>query len=149
MGCEPTGQDRVASHASCGQSVRGFTMLEMMLVLVVIGIIAGVAIYNLSGATTNARIQQTRLRMRTIMTALQAYNGQHAMNPPSLDVLAAPPTGTLARSGLKDGWKEDFIYSPVGSSGDPQKPFDLYSKGVDRLPSTADDIDGWAVLDAD
>lgn len=128
---------------------RGFTMLEMMLVLVVIGIIAGVAIYNLAGATTNARIQSTKLRLRQLMTAIQAYNGMHAVNPQTLVVLATPPTGTLTMSGLKDGWKEDFIYSPVGTSGDPQKPFDLYSKGPDKLPSTADDIDGWAVLEAD
>lgn len=128
---------------------RGFTMLEMMLVLVVIGIIAGVAIYNLAGATTNARIQSTKLRLRQLMTAIQAYNGMHAVNPQTLAVLATPPTGTLSMSGLKDGWKEDFIYSPVGTSGDPQKPFDLYSKGPDKLPSTADDIDGWAVLEAD
>ncbi|MBL8757007.1 MAG: type II secretion system protein GspG [Phycisphaerae bacterium] len=128
---------------------RGFTMLEMMLVLVVIGIIAGVAIYNLAGATTNARIQSTKLRLRQLMTAIQAYNGMHAVNPQTLTVLATPPTGTLTMSGLKDGWKEDFIYSPVGTSGDPQKPFDLYSKGPDKLPSTADDIDGWAVLEAD
>jgi type II secretory pathway pseudopilin PulG len=124
-------------------------MLEMMLVLVVIGIIAGVAIYNLGGATTNARVQATKLRIRTIMNAVQAYNGQYAMNPPTLEVLATPPTGTLSRSGLKDGWKEEFIYSPVGTSGDPQKTFDLYSKGPDRLPSTGDDIDGWVVLDTE
>ncbi len=122
-------------------------MLEMMLVVVIMGILASVAIYNMAGASNSARISATRAQLRTIMAAIQTYQGQYASPPPDLVVLTDPSRGLLQKSALKDGWKEFYVYSPVGSSNDPNHGFDLYSKGPDKLPMTTDDIDGWLVIE--
>ena len=135
------------SRSTLRSAARGFTMIEMMLVLVIIGILMGVAVYQFGGFTASARIQQTKARLRQIGAAITTYNGINGINPPDLFTLTSGPTATLTKSALRDGFKEDFLYYPTSTGADPQHTFDLFSKGIDRLPSTADDIDFWTITE--
>jgi general secretion pathway protein G len=138
-----------ASVGPAGRVARGFTMLEMMLVLVIIGILMGVAVYSFGGYTTSARVQQAKARLRQVGAAVMNYEAANGVNPPDIMTLTLGPTATLMRSAMKDGWKEDLIYYPSSGSGDPNRKFDLYSKGPDKLPSTQDDIDYWVIVESD
>lgn len=127
---------------------RGFTMIEMMLVMVIIGVLMGVAVFQFGGFTTTARINQTKARLKQIGAALQNYEATNNINPPDLFTLTNGPTAQLTKSALKDGWKEDWVYYPTSAGGNPQHTFDLFSKGPDRLPNTSDDLDFWILADS-
>lgn len=120
----------------------GFTLLEMMLVVVIIGILASVAVYSMSGQTENARRETTKASLKMLKSALEQYNGQHAAYPATLDQLAAGDTRMIDRV-PRDGWKNTFFYYP--GANNPQRPFDLFSAGKDRAPNTADDLDVWTI----
>lgn len=119
-----------------------FTLLEMMLVIVIIGLLAGVAVVALTGQGDTARIGATKASMNNIKTALSSYQIQHGAFPPALPVLVP---GFLEKV-VKDAWNEDFLY--YTPSADPTKGYDLVSKGKDKVAGTPDDLNVWA-LDQD
>jgi len=123
----------------------GFTLLEMMLVVVIIGILAGVAVFSISGQTENARRETTKASLRMLKSALEQYNGQFALYPASLDQLATGTTKQLDKV-PRDGWKNTFMYYP-GTNSNPERPFDLFSTGKDKVPNTPDDLDAWTLDD--
>lgn len=135
---------RMGRAAGAARATRGFTLLEIMLVVVIIGLLATVAITAFGGRTEAVRRQTTMSQLRSIKSALEQYNGQYATYPANLGALAAGAEKFLERL-PKDGWKNDFIYIYPGSSGDPERPFDLASAGRDKTPSTGDDIDVWTM----
>jgi type II secretion system protein G len=120
---------------------RGFSLLELMLVLAIIGMMTAAAAWALSGRSTQAKIRVTWTSMNTIKSAIDAYNLNASVNPPSLAALQSGNMPYLEPSKpLKDGWKNDFFYSPTGTGG---RPYDLMSRGPDGKLSTPDDISIW------
>jgi len=57
---------------------RGFTLIELMVVIVIIAILAAVALPNFMGATERARESAVRSAMKTIQTALEMYATEHS-----------------------------------------------------------------------
>lgn len=125
----------------------GFTLLEMMLVVVIMGILATVAVVSMSGNLNKAKRDKTVIRMRQIKVALDEYNGRYSVYPPSLAVLTAGSSKTLESSGLYDGWEKPFSYSFPGSSSDPNQPYDLYSAGgvAGGATNSAEVINVWTL----
>lgn len=121
---------------------RAFSLLELTLVVLLIGILMAVVAFNMPGWILKGRITATWASMRTIKTALNAYNGYYASYPASLSQLQQGGTAALldATNKLKDGWKNDFIYQLGGDNG---HPFELRSKGPNGVPLDADDLDIW------
>jgi general secretion pathway protein G len=121
----------------------GFTLIELMLVVAIIGILASVAVWSIAGQGDSARINASKMSLRTIKSALEQYQLSHSAFPASLTALATGATPILG--GVpKDAWKRDFIYTVPGSSG---KPFNLYSLGKDNEAGSADDINVWTMDD--
>ena len=121
----------------------GFSLLELMLVLAIIGVLTAIAAVSLSGSGTRAKIKATEASMSTIRNALRTYQLDNNIYPASLQALTVGNTAYLANDfKLADGWGQAFIYGAPGSNG---QAFDLFSKGPDGSFGTADDIDVWKI----
>ena len=121
----------------------GFSLLEIMLVLVLIGLLtAGVAV-SLSGTGTRAKIRITETRMASIKSALQQYHMEYSAFPPSLETLQTIRPPMLDQdTRITDGWDRAFFY---GTPGLNARDYDLISYGPDGQPGTDDDINIWTI----
>lgn len=124
---------------------RGFSFIELMVVLVILGIMATMIVPRIMGRPDEARRIKAKVDIQTLETALKLYrldNGEYPTTEQGLMALVAPPeTGRLPRSwrergylekrGVpKDPWENEYIYLCPGSYGD----FDLVSYGPDGEP---------------
>lgn len=119
----------------------GFSLLEVMLVVLIIGVLMATVAWNLAGQGTRAKRRVTMANMDTIRSALRMYQLNNNMYPADLEALVAPPLAYLSEDkALKDGWGRPFLYQPGGSGG---RAFELISYGADGNYGTEDDIDVW------
>lgn len=124
------------------RAARGFSLLELMLVLAIMGILMAVAAYNVVGGGNRARVRATEASLTTIKTALIDYQlGESGSYPPDLRTLVT--TKRLDDKALTDAWKNAFQYDPKGR--DAEHGFYLFSTGPDGKPGTEDDIDIWGL----
>jgi general secretion pathway protein G len=126
----------------------GFTLLEIMLVVAIIGVLLSVAIYKMAPALDVAKGTKTKADIQMIRTMLLSYSGSNGFYPTTEQGLKAlvvrPDTEPAPMSWRrlmedvpKDAWGTEYFYRNPGvrnSSG-----YDLYSAGPDRKPDTADD----------
>lgn len=135
----------------------GFTLIELMVVIVILGILAGLIIPRIMGRPEEARQMKAKVQMESIETALRLYkldNGDYPTTEQGLQALVEPPTvGELPRAWRqggylekgkmpKDPWENDYIYLCPGLHGD----FDLISYGADGQPGGEGknaDINSW------
>jgi len=123
-----------------GQS--GFTLIELMVVIVILGLLAGIILPRFMGESDKAKQQTVRMQMAILETAVKMYkldNGNYPTTEQGLKALVEAPTaGNLPKNWRKGGylekgkvpkdpWKNDFIYVSPGAHGD----FDLISLGAD------------------
>jgi general secretion pathway protein G len=124
---------------------RGFTLIELMVVIVILGVLAGLIVPRIMGRPEEAKQTKARIQMESIETALKLYkldNGRYPSTEQGLEALVAPPTvGELPRSWRqggylekgkvpKDPWGNPYIYLSPGIHAD----FDLVSYGADGQP---------------
>ena len=121
------------------RSEAGFTLIEMMVVIVIIGILATVVIMNFAGKTDQAALSATKATLEQLSSALEFFKMDNNKYPDKLEDLLDmpsyadskkwPPGGYLKKMPV-DGWGKPFVYRPSGSQG---RPFDLGSLGKDGL----------------
>lgn len=102
------------------KSKNGFTLIEIMLVIVIIGIIAGIAIPKLTGSVGKASNTAARMSLKGIESAVQAYEMDNLRLPDSLDDLTKTKDGNgpyLKPSELIDPWSQKFQYTKGGAHG--------------------------------
>jgi general secretion pathway protein G len=127
------GTNRAVRRAS------GFTLLEMMLVVVIIGILATVVVINIAGQGDEAKKEATVAKIAQIRTALTTYNLRNNGYPASLDALVP----ALLDKVPTDAWDRPLVYyTPAQEQG---KPFTLFSLGADNQPGTNDDVNVWTM----
>jgi general secretion pathway protein G len=132
----------------------GFTLLEILVVLAIIGLLAGLAINNIGGLFDGAKISTAQIFVQqSIKTSLTAYSIAMGSYPSTADGLQALVTQPSTNSGNwhgpyiegakvpTDPWGEPYQYAFPGkhNKGRP----DVWSKGPDRQDGTADDIGNW------
>jgi general secretion pathway protein G len=132
---------------------RGFTLIEIMIVIVILGILAWQVVPRIMGKPEEARRLKARMDISSLETALKMYkldNGVYPSTEQGLQALIeAPSIGQLPRKWRqggymekgripKDPWDNDYIYLSPGLHGD----FDLLSYGGDGQPGgEADNVD--------
>lgn len=144
---------------------RGFTLIEILLVLAIIGMLAGVAIVSLVGTREGAKIDSTKAMLSSIETALETYN-MHVSHYPSeeegnLTALRVKPTfeneqigemwrGPYLKKEPRDAWGNVVNYelNVAGTDEAQAQPYRLWSNGPDGVDGTEDDINNWAAEDA-
>lgn len=135
---------------------RAFTLLEVLMVIVIIGILAAVVVPNFFGAGEGAKEDLTRSVVQSGLNgALEMFRmnvGRYPTTEEGLRALVEPPDDEEAAarwrgpyvkdpSTLKDAWGRDFIYESPGTYN--EDGYDLSSPGRDGQPGTDDDITNW------
>ena len=116
----------------------GFSLLELMLVLAILGVLMTVAAVNVLGGQDRANKRATEATLTTISTALKDYKLYKNEFPQTLAELQ--PEYIDASTSLTDAWKIQLFYAVPGLEG---RPFELVSAGPDKEMGTSDDIDYW------
>ena len=118
----------------------GFSLLELTLVLVIMGVLIAVVAVNVTGQSERAKIRATNVSLATIKNALSTYQLENNSYPTELTALVA---GKFLEPGMSDGWKQPFVYDPRGPSKD--EPYILGSSGPDLKQGNEDDISVWDI----
>ena len=130
-------------YAGYATSRAGFTLVEVMLVVVIIAILASVAVVSTKGKSKRASINATRATIKSVQTALAMYENDTGTYPSSLkglkedvDGIGAAWAGPYLTGNSEDAWGNPLQYdSAVG-------PASIKSWGPNRQSGGGDDVEG-------
>jgi general secretion pathway protein G len=125
---------------------RGFTLIELMLVIVILGILAGVAVTNLTSVGEDARKARVKTDIETIQNAVRMFEiatGAYPTDDQGIDELTLKTDEHKAflTKPPKDAWGETYNYRSESEHG--QDFPDIWSNGKDKQEGTDDDIGNW------
>jgi general secretion pathway protein G len=122
------------------KSVNGFTLIEMMVVVVILGVLAALVVPKIMGRPDEARIVKVKHDIRAIEAALKLYKLDNYVYPSTdqgLEALVTKPQGEPEPRQWKEGgyldrlpkdpWGTDYLYLSPGTQGE----MDIYSLGAD------------------
>lgn len=121
-------------------SSRGFTLIEIMVVIVILGVLAALVVPNILGRPDEARVTAATADIQAVSNALDLYrldNYNYPSTDQGLQALVSKPGGSpeaknwnpdgYLKKVPKDGWGNEYQYLSPGAHG----KFDLYSLGAD------------------
>lgn len=129
-----------ANAAQHSKRQSGFTLIEVMVVIVILGVLAALIVPNVMGRGEKAKVDTTTIALKNTASALDQYkldNGRYpSMQDGGLEALVKAPAsaknwlpGGYVKGGVpKDSWDNTFQYVIPGTDG---RPYDLYSFGAD------------------
>lgn len=127
-----------APRLSPKSAQRGFSLIEIIVVVVLIGGIVAFAASRILGGGDRAKVKLTQAQLQTVAEKIQQYQMDTGHLPPTLDALVAAPAGVSGWLGpyakaadLNDAWMHPLHYKVPGDGG---RPFDLSSDGADGRP---------------
>jgi general secretion pathway protein G len=130
----------------------GFTLVEMLLVLTILAILAGIVLPNIATKAERARVTAAKTEVATLASALNEYeidNGSYPRTSDGLQALIVKPHGGsdtwkgpyLQKNKVPvDPWKNPYVYEVPGKHNPAF--FDVYSKGKDGVGGK-DAIGNW------
>ena len=128
----------------------GFTLIEVMVVVVILGILAAILVPKVMDRPDQARKTKARQDIRALEAALNLYKLDNFVYPTTdqgLEALVEQPTspeppnwkaGGYVDRLPKDPWNQDYLFLSPGEQGS----IDIFSTGPDQVPSE-DDIGNW------
>ncbi len=143
-GEKPGAKTVIPRHAA------GFTLIELMVVVVILGILAAVVVPRVMDRPEQARITAAQNNLRAIKSALDMYKLDNSVYPTTdqgLEALAkAPTSGPKPRNWTgyidrvpADPWGNEFLYLSPGKRSD----IDIFSRGPNGRSGDEDDIGSW------
>ena len=129
----------------------GFTLLEIMIVVLIIGLLIGVAVKGVK-QLEYAREIAVKGHIESYKTNLLMYQGMNGNYPTTeqgLKALITKPSSeprprqwrVIMEAPILDPWQHEYNYASPGRHN--TSGFDIYSSGPDGIPDTADDIGNW------
>lgn len=142
----------LSSSSRIATRARGFTLIEIMVVVVILGILAALVVPKLIGRVDESRIAAAKLDINNLKAALTMYkldNQRFPTTEQGLQALVTKPTSGPEAKGWRSGgyieklpndpWKNPYQYLSPGTHG---QPLDIFSYGADGQPGgTGDDSD--------
>jgi general secretion pathway protein G len=130
---------------------RAFTLVELLLVLVILGILAAIVVPKFAGRTEQARVAAAKTQITQFGTALDSFEVDTGHYPKNLSELLVLPSDAQNWHGPymkidavpKDPWQNDYIYKFPGTHN--PSSYDLMSAGPDGRVNTEDDIANWTI----
>jgi general secretion pathway protein G len=133
------------------RTARGFTLIEIMVVVVIMGILASLVVPKLISRTGESKVAAARVDISTVMQSLKLYkldNQRYPTTEQGLQALITKPTTGPAANGWKSGgyldklpkdpWGSPYQYLSPGIKGE----IDVFSLGADGQPGgSGDDAD--------
>lgn len=129
----------------------GFTLIEVMVVVVILSILAAIIVPKIMDRPEQARVTKAKNDIRAIESALNLYRLDNMMYPSTdqgLEALVTEPTDAPEPKNWKEGgyvdrlpmdpWGSPYLYLNPGVHG----TIDIYSSGID-IQSEEDDIGNW------
>jgi general secretion pathway protein G len=138
---------------------RGFTLIEIMVVVIIIGLLAAVIVPQVVNKVDEARVSKAKADIQSLETALTMYrldNSKYPTTDQGLQALVVQPTdptirhwriGGYLQRVSKDPWGTDYQYQVPGTHG---KEYDLFTLGADGQPGgdgVNGDIGNWNIGD--
>ncbi len=148
---------QVSSHpinSRLVESQKGFTLLEIIVVVTIIAILAAYIAPKVAGRAEDARIAKAKSDIRVLESSMELYkldNFSYPSTDQGLDALVSKPSGEELKHWRKGGyikklnrdpWGNDYQYQIPGGNGE----FDIYSFGADSAVGGSDkaaDIGNW------
>jgi general secretion pathway protein G len=137
---------------------RGFTLIEIMVVVIILGLLAGLVLPRILGQEEKAKVEAAKVQIRSLESALSLFkldNGFYPSTDQGLDALIRKPeTGRIPlkwRDGgylqpariPKDPWGKEYLYLCPGNEG---REYEIVSYGADNEPGGEGnnaDIQSW------
>ena len=133
--CEERSDEAIQS----GHSESGFTLVELMVVIVIIGLLATVVVINVMPAQDTARIKKAQADIATLEQGVEMYRLNRLNHPTTGEGLQALVDGGFIKRLPNDPWGKPYRYAAPGRDG---APFDISSLGADnREGGEGDDAD--------
>ena len=139
MNVVPVNASGISARRIARATQRGFTLIEVMIVIVIIGLIAGAVSFGVVPKLKKAKIETAKMVVGKIANAAAANMGTSSACPKGIEELIAQ--GDLTKSQMKDPWGTPFTFRCPGIK-DPDG-VDVSSAGPDKQPGTPDDINSW------
>ncbi|GJM10124.1 MAG: type II secretion system protein GspG [Lysobacteraceae bacterium] len=125
---------RTSTRKITPMRVQGFSLIELLVVLVILGLLAGMVVPNIMGKAEKAKSDAARTAVQQLSMFVENYYLDNGSPPDNLEALVRQPgnadnwSGPYAKeSQLKDPWGRPYQYRYPGEHGD----FDIFSLGAD------------------
>ncbi len=138
----------------------GFTLIEVMVVIIILGLLAAIVMPRLVGQTDKARYEQAKIQMRILEDALKRYkleNGRFPTTGQGLQALVQKPSsppiprnwptgGYLDKPEVPpDPWGNEFIYVSPGQNGPDYDMVSLGADGIEGGEGYDQDVQSWSL----